>query len=138
NILNHGAGWLEGGLTASFEKLIVDAEMLQMMVEYLKPLEVNDETLALDVIQDVGPGGHFFGTAHTLARYQNAFYEPLVSDRSNFERWREAGSLTVAERANVFWKQLLSEYQQPSLDPGIDEELTAFVAQRKEKLARAL
>ncbi|NIR99342.1 MAG: methyltransferase, partial [Gammaproteobacteria bacterium] len=88
NVLNQGAGWLEGGLTASFEKLIVDAEMLQMMAEYLKPLEVNDRALGLDTIAEVPPGGHFFGTRHTLDRYEDAFYAPLLSDGSNFETWQ--------------------------------------------------
>ncbi len=131
NIVKHCAGWLEGGLTASFEKLIVDAEMLQMMTESLRPIEVDDETLGLDAIAEVGPGGHFFGAAHTLERYETAFYAPLVSDWRNFETWAEAGGLTATQRANAVWKQLLAEYEPPPLDPGIDEALQAYVARRK-------
>jgi len=134
NIIMHAAGWLEGGLTASFEKLIVDAEMLQMMSEYLRPIEVNDETLALDAIAEVGPGGHFFGIEHTLSRYQTAFYQTMLSDQRNFESWQETGSVDTQVRANRIWKQLLKDYQQPPLDPAIDEELTAYVARRKEVL----
>jgi trimethylamine--corrinoid protein Co-methyltransferase len=134
NILNQGAGWLEGGLTASFEKLIVDAEMLQMMIEYLKPMQVDEQTLGLETIAEVDPGGHFFGTQHTLDRYENAFYTPLVSDRSNYESWQESGSRTTVERANTIWKQLLHEYQQPELDAGIDEALADYVTRRKHEI----
>lgn len=131
NLVNHAAGWLEGGLTASFEKLILDAEMLQMMAEYLRPIEVNDDELALDAIAEVGPGGHHFGTAHTLARYESAFYSPLMSNRQNFESWQEAGSIDAGMRANAIWKQLLEEYTQPELDPAIDEALVDYVNRRK-------
>jgi trimethylamine--corrinoid protein Co-methyltransferase len=132
NLLKHGAGWMEGGLVASFEKLIVDAEILQMMAEFLQPLVVDDDTLALDAIGAVPPGGHFFGEAHTLARYENAFYQPMLSDWRNFETWREAGAQDAAQRANGVWKRLLAEYQEPPLDPAIAESLDAFVAKRKE------
>ncbi|MCH9005192.1 MAG: trimethylamine methyltransferase family protein [Proteobacteria bacterium] len=134
NMVNHAAGWLEGGLTASFEKLILDAEMLQMMAEYLRPIEVNDDELALDAIVEVGPGGHHFGTSHTLARYETAFYAPIVSNRQNYESWEEAGSIDSGTRANAIWKQLLQEYTQPPLDPAIDEALVDYVSRRKLEL----
>ena len=134
NLVNHAAGWLEGGLTASFEKLILDAEMLQMMAEYLRPIEVNDDELALDAIAEVGPGGHHFGTSHTLARYESAFYSPIMSNRQNFEAWQEAGSIDSATRANTIWKQLLNEYQQPHLDPAIDDALVDYVERRKRQI----
>ncbi len=134
NLIIHSAGWLEGGLTASFEKMIIDAEMLQMMAELLQRIEVNDETIALDAIAEVGPGGHFFGAAHTLARYETAFYQPMVSDWRNFETWEEAGALTATQRANAIWKQLLAEYEPPPLDAAIDEALDAFVARRKAEI----
>jgi trimethylamine--corrinoid protein Co-methyltransferase len=137
NLVNHAAGWLEGGLTASFEKLIVDAEMLQMIAEYLRPIDVNDDELAVDTIAEVGPGGHHFGTAHTLERYEHAFYAPLLSTRQNFESWQEAGSQDIATRANRTWKQLLDEYQQPVLDPAIEEALVAYADQRRPTLLAA-
>lgn len=137
NLVNHAAGWLEGGLTASFEKLVIDAEMLQMMADYLRPIEVNDDELAVDAIAEVGPGGHHFGTSHTLARYETAFYAPLLSIRQNFEAWKEAGSIDIASRANTMWKQLLAEYEQPYLDPAIEEALVAYVEQRKQILSAA-
>ena len=133
NLVHHGAGWLEGGLTASFEKLVIDAEMLQMMAEFLQPLTINDETLALDAIREVAPGGHFFGAAHTIERYEQAFYAPMVSDWRNFESWREAGGKTATERANAIWKELLRTYEPPPLDPAIDEALKDFVARRKKE-----
>jgi len=134
NLVNHAAGWLEGGLTASFEKLIIDAEMLQMMAEYLRPIEVTEDELALDSIAEVGPGGHHFGTSHTLERYETAFYTPMISNRQNFEAWQESGSIDTSARANALWKQLLREYEQPALDPAIDEELTEYVNKRKQTL----
>lgn len=130
NIVKHGAGWMEGGLTASFEKVILDAELLQMMAAFLEPIEVNEETLGLEAIGDVGPGGHFFGTAHTLARYETAFYQPILSDWRNYETWAEAGAPTATERAHRIYKQILATYAPPPLDPAIREELDDFVARR--------
>lgn len=134
NLVFHAGGWLEGGLTASFEKLIIDAEMLQMMAEYLTPVVVDEETLAVDAIAEVMPGGHFFGAAHTLARYESAFYEPLVSDWRNFESWHEDGARTATERANGIWKQLLAEYEPPPLDESIREALADYVTRRKKEI----
>jgi trimethylamine--corrinoid protein Co-methyltransferase len=133
-LVNHAAGWLEGGLTASFEKLIIDAEMLQMMAEYLRPIEFSDDELALDTIAEVPPGGHHFGTAHTLQRYESAFYTPIISSRDNFESWQEAGGADAATRANITWKQLLNEYEQPGMDPAIEEALVDYVERRKQEL----
>ena len=129
----HGAGWLEGGLCASFEKMILDAEMLQMMAEFLGPLEVNEETLALDAVREVGPGGHFFGAAHTLGRYESAFYSPMLSDWRNFETWQEDGSRSATERAHLLYNEILAAYEPPPLDPAVSDELAAFVARRKEE-----
>jgi len=132
NMIKHAAGWLEGGLTASFEKMVVDAELLQMMADFLLPLEVNDDTLGLDAIRDVGPGGHFFGTAHTIARFETAFYPPLLSDWRNFETWEEAGSPITLDHASKLVKELLAAYEPPSLDPAVSDELDAFMARRRE------
>ena len=131
NLIMHAAGWLGGGLTASFEKLIIDAEMLQMMAALQEPLKVDEGTLALDALREVGPAGHFFGTAHTMARYEEAFYAPLLSNWDNFDSWLERGQVTAEQRANQIWKQLLAEYEQPSLDPAIDEALADYVTRRK-------
>lgn len=131
NLVMHAAGWLNGGLTASFEKLMIDAELLQMMAAYGEPFAVTPETLALDAIRDVGPAGHFFGTAHTLQRYETAFYQPLISNWDNYDTWLERGRETAPVKANRLWKKLLAEYQQPPIDPSTDEALKDFVARRK-------
>ncbi len=136
NITKHGAGWLEGGLCASFEKMVLDAEMLQGMYEFMMPIVVNDAELALDAIADVGPGGHFFGTPHTLERFETAFYEPLLSDWRNFETWQETGSITAEQRAHNIYKQLLGEFEPPATEPAIVEELDNYVARRKEEIHR--
>ena len=130
NMVMHGAGWLEGGLCASFEKMIIDAEMLQMMAQTLRPPEISDSSLAVEAIRDVGPGGHFFGTEHTLARYETAFYAPMVSDWSNFETWQENGQLSATDRAHKIYKQLLERYQQPSMPEDRQEAIRDFVARR--------
>ncbi|WP_117193512.1 trimethylamine methyltransferase family protein [Rhizobium terrae] len=131
NFVLHAAGWTEGGLTASFEKFILDVDMLQMVAEFLRPLDVSPGALALDAVRDVGPGGHYFGTAHTLARYENAFYSPILSDWRNFETWMEAGRPTTYDHANRIYKEALAVYERPPLDPAIEEELDAFVSRRK-------
>jgi trimethylamine--corrinoid protein Co-methyltransferase len=135
NLLYQGAGWLEGGLTASYEKLILDAEILQMMSEVLQPLVVDEGTLGFEAIAEVGPGGHFFGTKHTLERFETAFYTPMLSDWRNFETWQADGERTATERANGIWKRLLAEAVPPPLDPAILEALDAFVTRRKREIA---
>ncbi len=129
----HAAGWLEGGLCASFEKMVLDAELLQMMSEFLRPMEVNDETLGFDAMRDVGPGGHFFGTEHTLERYETAFYAPILSDWRNYETWEEAGGHTATQRANVLYQAILADYEPPPFPDDRSEELAAFIAKRKEE-----
>ena len=131
HLLMHGAGWLEGGLCASFEKLILDVDLLQMIHEMQKTVSVSDEDLALEAIAEVGPGGHFFGVEHTQERYRTAFYAPVISDWRNFESWQEAGSPTAIEKANSEWKKRLSMYEQPPMDAAITDELVAFVEKRK-------
>ncbi len=131
NLVLHAAGWLNGGLTASYEKLIIDAELLQMMAAYCEPFAVTPDTLALDAVRDVGPAGHFFGTAHTLARYETAFHQPMISNWDNYDNWLERGRETAPQKANRVWKQLLKDYEQPAIDPGVDEALRDFVARRK-------
>jgi trimethylamine--corrinoid protein Co-methyltransferase len=133
-VIKHAAGWLEGGLCASFEKFIIDIDMLQMMAETLKPIEVNESTLALDSIRDAGHGGHFFGTAHTLANYTTAFYEPIVSDWSNYETWAENGEKTAFQRANIVYRQKLKDYEEPEIDSQLKISLEQYVIERRREL----
>jgi trimethylamine--corrinoid protein Co-methyltransferase len=134
NLVYHGAGWMEGGLTASFEKIVLDVEMLQMMAQTIQPIDVSPDEIALDTIASVASGGHFFGTEHTLARYKTAFYQPLVSNWQNYEGWLIAGGLDATQRATRIWQQALQEYQQPALDPAIVEAMDAFVRRRRVEL----
>ena len=130
NILKHGAGWMEGGLCCSYEKTILDVDLLQMVAEMLTPLDFSDDALALEAIADVGPGGHFFGTEHTQSRYRDAFYSPVLSDWRNFESWHESGSPTAMQKANRVWKERLARYERPAIDPAASEALDDFVARR--------
>jgi trimethylamine--corrinoid protein Co-methyltransferase len=131
NFVKHAAGWLEGGLVCSLEKAVLDAELIQMVRECLAPVVVDAESLALDAIREVGPGGPYFGAQHTLARFENAFYAPLLSDWRNFQSWQEAGAPTTMQHANARAKALLASYQQPPLDPARKEAVDAFVERRK-------
>ena len=131
NLLMHGAGWMEGGLHASFEKMVLDADLLDMVSEFLRPVIVNDDELALDAIREVGPGGHFFGCAHTQARYRNAFFAPMISDWRNYESWQEAGSPTAYDTANRLYKERLTGFVEPPMEPERREALAEFVARRK-------
>lgn len=134
NILFASAGWLEGGLSGSYEKLILDAELLQLVTESFQPMEVNEDTLGFDAIRDVGPGGHFFGSSHTLARYEKAFYHPILTDTRNYENWHDQGRDTAEIRANQLWKRMLTEYERPPMDESVDEALRDFVARRKAEI----
>jgi len=135
HLINHAAGWLEGGLSASLEKIVVDAELLRNWAEILKPVSFSDDDLGVEAIKGVSAGGHFFGAAHTLARYEKAFYRPLLSDWSNFENWRDAGSRSATERATGIWKKLLADYAPPPLDPAVRESIAAYVERRSRELA---
>jgi trimethylamine---corrinoid protein Co-methyltransferase len=138
HLINHAAGWLEGGLSASLEKIVVDAEMLRSWAELFKPVSFSDDDLAVDAIKGVAAGGHFFGTAHTLARYEHAFYRPLLSDWSNFENWTEAGAKNATQRATGIWKRLLADFVPPPLDPAVKEAIDAYVARRTSELGSSV
>jgi trimethylamine--corrinoid protein Co-methyltransferase len=127
----HAAGWMEGGLSVSFEKLITDIEALQTVAELFQPVSGSDAEIGFDAIADVQPGGHFFSTAHTMERYRTAFYQPLVADLTNFGSWTEAGSKTANERANMIWKRALDHYQPIAGAEEIAGVLDPFIARRK-------
>jgi trimethylamine---corrinoid protein Co-methyltransferase len=131
HLVIHGAGWMHGGLTASFEKLILDAELLGMMQSYFQPISLSEEALSLDAIAEAGVGGHFFGTAQTMAQYEKAFHPPMLSNWDNYPTWLARGAEEAPARANRIWKDLLAGYEEPPLDPGIREALDDFVARRK-------
>lgn len=130
-ILIHGAGWIEGGLTFSYEKLITDLEVMQTFAELCTETPSDDASLALDALTEVDPGGHFFGAAHTIERYESAFYEPVVADWSNFGTWAERGGLDANQRANRIWKQVLEDFEPPNVDSTRLGEAIAFAERRK-------
>jgi trimethylamine--corrinoid protein Co-methyltransferase len=134
NLIHHSAGWLEAGLVFSFEKFMLDLEGLLMMYRLLDGIEVTEETLALDWVAEVGPGGHHLGTAHTMARFRSEFHLPLISDRQNYEAWVEQGSLDAGQRAHRLWKELLASYEPPPIDPAVEDALRDYVARRKREV----
>lgn len=133
NLLMHAAGWVEGGLCTSYEKFVLDCEIVQSIAHIMQPVPINADTLALDELADVGPGGHFFGSPRTLETVETAFYRPLVSTTQNYGAWVEAGARDAAQRATGIWQEALATYTEPPLDPAIREELATFVATRKEQ-----
>jgi trimethylamine--corrinoid protein Co-methyltransferase len=134
NWVMHSAGWLESGLVSCYEKFIVDIEILRMLQEEFQPLEINEETLAFGAHEEVGAGGHFLGAAHTLERFRDCFYRPLLSSTENFERWKRLGGRDAAERAGEIWRQKLTEYEQPPLEPGLESQLAEYVSRRRTEL----
>jgi len=131
NFMLHGAGWMEGGLSSSYEKFIMDADQLAMMEVVSRGIDLNETGQAMDAVREVGPGGHYLGCAHTQANFETAFYRSSVADYESFEQWEQEGSLDAAQRANKIWKEQLASYQEPGLDPAIDEALLAFIAEKK-------
>ncbi|SEE16609.1 trimethylamine---corrinoid protein Co-methyltransferase [Rhizobiales bacterium GAS191] len=134
NLIMHATGWIEGGLAASFEKIIIDAEMLRGWADILKPASITDADLAVDAIKEIAPGGHYFGSPHTLERYQTAFWRPILSDWSNFENWQERGGKDATQRAHEVWKKTLETYEAPPLDQGVREALDDYAARRRLEL----
>ena len=127
----HAVGWMEGGLRASFEKMILDSDLVAMVQRFMEPIDFTEGGLALDAIREVGPGGHFFGTAHTLERYRDAFYKPLLSDWRNYESWDEAGKPEAKAKMIELVDVFLASYEEPPMDPDVRAELAEFVERRK-------
>ena len=134
NFMLHSAGWLEGGLASSYEKLVMDGDQLGMMQVLAEGVDLSENAQAMDALREVGPGSHFLGCAHTQANFETAFYRSSIADNNSFEQWESEGSKDAATRANALWKSMLAEYEAPPMDPGIDESLTAFMAKKKESM----
>ena len=130
NLIFHAAGWLESGLVHSLEKYVMDMENVSMMNHFLRGPERSPDAFALKEIDEIGPAGHHFGTAHTQARFENAFYAPFLHDRRNFGTWVDQGEEDVVKRANTLWKTVVKSYEQPKMDPGLREALDDFVENR--------
>jgi trimethylamine--corrinoid protein Co-methyltransferase len=134
NFVMHSAGWLESALVSCYEKFVVDVEQLRMLHAAFEPLKVDEEALAYSAHQEVGQGGHFLGAVHTLERFRDCFYRPLVSSTENYERWNRNGGHDTAARASEIWKKTLEEYEKPPIDAGLEGELKAFVDRRRTEL----
>jgi trimethylamine--corrinoid protein Co-methyltransferase len=134
NWVMHSAGWLEGGLVAGYEKFVMDVELLQMLQAEFTPLEIDEGSLAFDAHTEVGHGGHFLGAMHTLERFRDCFYRPLLSSSENFERWSKNGGKEAAERAGEIYRRKLSEYEPPAIDETVREELADYVTRRRAEL----
>ena len=134
NFVMHSAGWLEGGLVSCYEKFIVDVEILRELRHEFTPLEIDEASLAFDAHEEVGAGGHFLGAAHTLERFRECFYRPLLSSTENFDRWQRTAATTPPRAREVIWRRTLEEYEQPPLDEAIRAELQAYVDRRRTEL----
>ena len=134
NFVMHAAGWLEGGLVSCYEKFIIDIELLRMLRVEFTPLEITEDSLAFGAHAEVGHGGHFLGAEHTMQRFRDCFYRPLLSSTANFERWLKLGGKDTAARAGEIWRAKLDSFEPPPLDDAIRAELGDFVARRRREL----
>ena len=130
----HAAGWLEGGLTMSYEKFALDVDHCGMMMKMMQGMQVNEETLARNSYLESGPGENFLSNRHTLGNFATANYQSKLPDTGPYETWSENGELTAAERANGVWKAMLADYEMPPMDESVDEALKDFMARRKEAM----
>ena len=134
NFMLHAAGWLEGGLVSSYEKFIIDCDQLSMMQRFAGGVDLSENGQAMDAISEVGPGSHYLGCNHTQRNFEDAFWRSGIADNNSFEQWLADGSLDAAQRANAIWTKQLKEYTAPDLDQAVDEQLVAFIEQRKSVL----
>ena len=131
NVINHATGWLEGGLVTGFEKTIIDADLCGKLCRFFEGIDLSENAQAMSAIASTGPGAHFLGSSHTQENFLSALFRPETPDNDSYEQWQSGGCLDAAQRANTIWKEKLKEYQDPGIDPAIDEELQAYVAKRK-------
>ena len=130
NLLLHGTGWLEGGLLTSYEKFVIDADLLNMVTEMLRPVTVDDASLAVEAIAEVGPAGHFFGSPHTQERYASEHFQPMVSAWSNYETWQEKGGLETHQRAERLAQEIIDAHEEPPMREERRNELDEFLERR--------
>lgn len=138
NYVLQSAGWLDGGLTASFEQMVLDAEMLEMTARFFAGVPVDDESLALDVMVHASAAGHFLGEEHTRRHFKTEFYFPTLADTEAWDAWMKKGAKDAAERATTRWKTLLASYVEPTLDPAVDEALRDFMTRRRRAIEASL
>jgi len=134
NFVLHAAGWLEAGLAMSYEKFVMDVDQLGAFHTLARGIDLDENGFALAAFREVGPGLHYLGSAHTLANYQSAFYEYQVADNNSYEQWSAEGALDLPQRAQRRWRALLDSYQEPPIDPAVDEALLDYITRRKQCL----
>jgi trimethylamine--corrinoid protein Co-methyltransferase len=134
NFVMHAAGWLEGGLVSCYEKFIIDIELLRMLQVEFTPLEIDEASLAFGAHEEVGHGGHFLGAQHTMERFRDCFYRPLLSSTANFERWLRLGAQDTTARASEIWQRTLAEFEPPPIKEAVREELADYVTRRRAEL----
>lgn len=132
-VIIHSAGWIEGGLSISYEKLITDAEILNMVAELCAGAQAGAAEIGLDAIEETQPSGHFFASAQTMARYQTEFYEPIVHDYANFGTWSDRGAKDASTRARDVWQGILANPTKPSIDPDRLGALQSDIARRTQR-----
>ncbi len=137
NFVLHGAGWLEGGLSASYEKFILDVDQLGMLQKFAAGVDLSENGQAMSAIREVGPGAHYLGSEHTKANFETAFYRSTIADNNSYEQWLAEGEKTAAQRANEIAKTWLGLYEKPSIDPAVEEQLVDFVARKKASMPDA-
>jgi trimethylamine---corrinoid protein Co-methyltransferase len=137
NFVLHAAGWMEGGLSASYEKFIMDFDQLGAMHVLAKGVDMSENGQAMEAFHQVEPGGHFLGCAHTQANFETAFYRSSVADNNSVEQWEADGRQDEATRANKIWKRMLADYEAPSIDPGVDEALRDYIERKKASMPDA-
>jgi trimethylamine--corrinoid protein Co-methyltransferase len=131
NLINHATGWLEGGLVTSFEKTMLDADICGKVARFFDGIDLSENAQAMTAIASTGPGQHYLGSEHTLANFMGALFRPLTADNNSFEQWQAEGSKDAATRAYALWKKQLESYEDPGLDPSIDEALKDYMARVK-------
>lgn len=134
NFVMHAAGWLEGGLVSSFEKYVIDVQLLEMLQYEFTPMEIDEASLAFDAHQEIGHGGHFLGAMHTMERFRECFYRPFLSSSDNFERWTRNGAKDTATRAGEIAATKIAEYEEPPMDESLKQALREFVDRRRTEL----
>ncbi len=131
NLINHATGWLEGGLVTSFEKTMIDADLCGKLARFFDGIDLSENAQAMSAIAQTGPGLHFLGSEHTRMNFMSALFRPLTPDNNSFEQWQAEGGKDAAQRANELWKKQLANYEDPGLDPSIDEALKDYIGRVK-------
>jgi len=137
NFMLHGCGWLEGGLVSSFEKFVMDADQLGALHHFAKGVSVDENAQAMGAIREVGPGGHYLGCEHTQNNFKTAFWRSDLFDYKPFETWADEGERDTVALASARVEKQLNDYQQPHLDPAIDEALRAYMREKKDSMPDA-